>query len=217
MEKQLVVRASSLGAIMTKPRAKKDADKPSDTAKKYVEDYVHEELYGIREEVNTPAMRKGVMLEQSAIDLVNRVMFTNYEKADLRGDLGWLVGHPDTVFENKVIDWKCAWTFNTFAKTQEQMDKKVDKMKYDWQIRAYMMLFDLEHGEVCDVLLSTPEELIPRWEDNSIHLINHIPESHRITFSSRIERCAKMEEEIKERYEIANEYYLHYKNQLLNK
>lgn len=208
---ELKIRVSQLHRIMSA------SGKLTQTNKTYIEECAIYDLFGIKEHVSTKPMQKGIILEQEAIDLVNRNEFTNYEKSDKRGDLGWMIGHPDTITGDVVIDWKAAWHAKTFAWTKEEMDAKVKKSGYDWQIRGYMMLFNLEKGKVCDVLLSTPESLLTAWDDLDLHQVNHIPESSRYTFSSWIDRDLDIEEEIKEKYKICNEYYKEYIELVINK
>src|SRR5690625_2439508 len=88
---ELKIRVSQLHRIMSA------SGKLTQTNKTYIEECAIYDLFGIREHVSTKPMQKGIILEQEAIDLVNRNEFTNYVKSDKRGDLGWLTGHPDTI------------------------------------------------------------------------------------------------------------------------
>jgi hypothetical protein len=54
------------------------------------------------------------------------------------------------------------------------------------------------------------------WDNLELHDVDNIPESRRVT-TVWFERDAQLENEIKERYKLANSYYLERLSELLNK
>ena len=65
-------------------------------------------------------------------------------------------------------------------------------------------------------MVSTDPSLLNEWENLSLHKVDHIDASKRITTLS-FERDLELEEEIKVRLHYCTEYYVKYINQLNNK
>jgi len=167
-------------------------------------------MFGVTEEFGSKYTDKGILMEQAAIDMLNRNLFRNYTKNEQRFDNGRFNGTPDIVDSSGLLkairDEKCSWSAFTFPWTEEQAWKEVKKGGYDDQVRVYMMLTDADIGYIDFVLLSTPEELL-RESEFDAHDFEHIPEPLRIT-TVEIKRESKWEADINKAWEAANEYYL---------
>jgi hypothetical protein len=64
--------------------------------------------------------------------------------------------------------------------------------------------------------MNTPEELIPEWEQDDLHYVDHLDPKHRITYVEyelTDDDIKKIESRVKMALEYANEYF----NQLTNK
>ena len=59
-------RASAAGKLMTNPRNKSES--LSETTKTFIQEWMKEQLYGIRKEITTKQMAKGLDFEDEAID-----------------------------------------------------------------------------------------------------------------------------------------------------
>ena len=201
---ELKVRCSELSNLMTKGRSK--AEPLGETAKSYIQEKAKCDFYGIKPILENKYLNKGIMNEQIGIDLVNQVRFMDFVKNTQRIDLGWLTGECDINADDRIIDIKCSWSFDTFPAYEEEAQKSVKKSGYDWQVRGYMMLYKKDLAEVIYCITSTPSSLLTVWDDLHLHKVNHIEAEKRIT-AVRIERDLEIEEEIKKQYEIANAYY----------
>lgn len=191
-------RASSLAEIMTEPKSK---DEPlSVGAKTCVETIAKQLVYGYDEIVTSKYMDKGIQVEDDSIDLYNSVFFANHKKNTERKSNDWIQGECDIFAPGKIIDIKSSWSLPTFPVTAAQGKNKT----YEWQLRAYMWLWDVDLAEVAYCLVNTPDDLIG-WEDEKLHYVDHITPELRVTLV-KYERDKSLEEVIKKRVEAANDY-----------
>ena len=215
MEKQnLLVRCSELHKIMTKSRSK--TNPLSETTKSYVMEKAKESFYGIRPVISNKYTEKGIMNEPLGIQMVNQVRFMDFRKNENRKTIEWLTGECDIEGDERIIDIKCSWSFDTFPAFQEEADKAVKKAGYDWQMRGYMMLYDKNLAEVVYCLTSTPKSLLTSFDVPELHDVEHIAIEDRMT-SVKVERCNVLETEIYNQYKIANKYYKECMAELENK
>jgi hypothetical protein len=184
---------------MTDP--KKESDLLSVGAKTYVECLAKQFVYGYDEIVTSKYMEKGITVEDDSIALYNEVFFTNYAKNTERRTNEWLTGEADIVSPGKVIDIKSSWSLSTFPVLANQGKDK----GYEWQLRAYMMLWDVDAAELAYCLVDTPDDLVG-YEDSSLHSVGHINAELRVTTLS-FERDKSLEEKIKTRVTNANLYF----------
>jgi hypothetical protein len=194
----ILFRASALSAIMTDGKGK---DELSVGAKTYVTKLAKETIYGYDERVSNKYMDKGIRVEDESIDLYNAVKLTSYAKNTERRENSWITGEADIVATHKIIDIKSSWCLTTFPVLAEQGEDK----GYEWQLRAYMMLWDKQYAEIAYCLVSTPDDLIG-WESPMLHQVDHINRELRVTLVP-YERDLVLEEKIKVKVEAARVYY----------
>ena len=200
-----MIRCHAIGAIMTKPQAKKD--EWSKTAQSAMLELAREQIFGVRKSLDdVRCIQKGLACEDEAIELYNNVFLCDLKKvtSDERRNNGIITGEPDLVAasEGKGIDIKVAWSLLTFPLTADQAGKKV----YEWQARGYMALFDLPVWEIAYCAIDTPADILPSWEDEKVHLIpGSIPNHCRITIC-RYERDMEIEKEMLEKCAKANAF-----------
>jgi hypothetical protein len=194
----ILFRASALSAIMTDGKGK---DELSVGAKTYVTKLAKEFVYGYDERITSKYMDKGIRVEDASIDLYNAVKLTSYAKNTERRQNAWITGEADIVATHKIIDIKSSWCLTTFPVLAEQGEDK----GYEWQLRAYMMLWDKPYAEIAYCLVSTPDDLIG-WEAPSLHQVDHINRELRVTLVP-YERDLVLEEKIKVKVEAARVYY----------
>lgn len=192
------IRASSLGKIMTDPKSKDE--KLSVGAKTFLEELAKEFVYGYHKVVTGKEMEKGTLVEDESIELYNSVFFTNYRKNTERKENDWLTGECDIFTGSRIIDIKSSWSLATFPATSTA---GIDK-DYEWQGRAYMMLWDVDDFENAYCLVNTPDDLIG-YEDASLHYVDHIDPALRVTITP-YKRDKALEDKIKYRVDAANEY-----------
>lgn len=211
----LKVRASELAKLMTKSRSK--SSPLSETTKSWIKEKVKEHVFGYKIELDNKYVQKGIQSEVESIELLNTVTFESYAKNTVRNDKDWLTGEPDIVCENEIIDIKTSFSLDTFPVFKEDADKNTKKSGYDWQLRAYMRLFDRWQSRICYCMVSTPQELLNDWDDMELHIVDHIEPNKRITFSSVVERDLEKEKEMDAQYKLANAYYLELINEFEEK
>lgn len=191
-------RASALAEIMTDPKSKDEL--LSVGGKTCVEKIAKQLIYGYDDVVTSKYMDKGIQVEDASIELYNSVMFTNYAKNTERKTNDWITGECDIATPGKITDIKSAWSLATFPVTASQGKDKT----YEWQLRAYMMLWDADESQLAYCLVDTPEELIG-WDDPVLHYVSHITPELRLTLV-QYKRDKALEDKIKARCEDANKY-----------
>jgi hypothetical protein len=201
---------SSLGKLMTTPKSK--GENLSQGAKTYIRQVAKQDYFGYRVELDNKYINKGKDQEQDSIDLLNSVRFTNYQKNEVRIADGYLTGECDILAEDRVIDIKTSWNLETWPATPGEAHDN----DYEWQGRAYLMLYDREIFELVFCMVTTKDEFLNQWEQIDLHRVDHIAPEKRIT-SVIYERDLEKEELIREKLIFANEYYSQYINQLNSK
>lgn len=195
----LRIRASSLGLIMTEPKLKTET--LSAGAKTYIKKLAREFVYNFEEDISSKYMDKGIIVEDASIALYNSVFFTDYKKNTERKTNEWVTGECDIFTGKKIIDIKSSWSLATFPCISED---GIDK-GYEWQGRAYMMLWDCDEFENAYCMVNTPEELL-RYDQEDLHYVDNIDESLRVTITP-YKRDLELEEKIKVKCEAAQQYF----------
>lgn len=202
----LKFRASSLSKIMTDPVKKTEI--LSVGAKTFITKQAIEFVYGFDEKISSKYMEKGIQVEDQSIELLNSVLFTSYQKNTERKENDWISGECDIFTGDSIIDIKSSWSLTTFPVLAEQGEDK----DYEWQLRAYMWLWDVDQASIAYCLVSTPEDLI-KYEDATLHEVDHIAPELRVT-RVNYQRDKALEDKIKVKVEAAREYYQQIINQI---
>lgn len=200
--REILFRCSSIGRLMTEPKTKSEGIL-SVGAKTYIRSLVAKEVFGVDFEITSKELEKGILVEDDAIQLLNRVRGLSLVKNTERKRNEWITGEAD-LFDtnaNRGHDLKCSWSVATFPISVIDCEDKL----YDWQMRGYMWLWDADEWEVNYALISTPENLM-RWEPASMHFVDHIPEHLRLT-TWTIKRDKEKEGLMIEKIKAAREYY----------
>lgn len=197
----LLIRCSSIGKLMAKPKTIKEGPL-SVGAKTYIRELAAQEIFGIDFEIGGKPLEKGIECEEEAIQLLNRVRGLDLKKNTERKNNGILTGECD-LFDSqnrRGHDLKCSWSAATFPILPIDCSNAL----YDWQMRGYLMLWDAEEWEVNYALVDTPERLVS-FEPMQMHFVSHIPEHMRLT-SIVIHRDMEKEEEMIEKVTLARDY-----------
>ena len=194
----IIFRASALSAIMTDGKGKEEL---SVGAKTYVTKLAKEMIYGYDERVTTKYMDKGLRVEDESIDLYNAVHLTSHAKNMERKTNEWITGEADIVADDRIIDIKSSWCLTTFYVLADQGRDT----GYEWQLRAYMWLWDKPRADIAYCLVSTPDDLIG-YESKQLHKVDHINRELRVTIVP-YERDAALEDKIKIKVQAARVYY----------
>jgi hypothetical protein len=225
---ELLFRCSSLGKLMTDSRTKSET--LSETAKSYIQDLFKERELGIYKEFSSRYTDKGLEMEDEAIQFASEVLNWDFVvKNEVRFNNEWITGEPDINTDSLLADIKCSWNGSTFPLFDETLKNK----DYYWQLQGYMQLTGHETSELVYTLMQTPLQIVEdeirrqHWKLNLIeedldvrdavqkmHNFDHIPNELRVK-RFIVEKDEAAQQKIKERVEVAREYYQQLKNRLL--
>ena len=158
MKHEFRVRASSMGAIMTNDRSRKNM---GNRCLDKIEEMLWYNKFGIDDRIWSKYMEKGTLNEEQGIKLAAKVLgwFDVQENAQkVRRMNDWVVGEPDVLTPTLLADIKTSWSGSTYRKTASKT--KVPNTDYDWQMQCYMWLCDREEAELVYCLTDIPEHLI---------------------------------------------------------
>ena len=220
--KPLIVSASDCFKLMTNPRTK--GDELSETTKTWLKEEAVEVALGLKKCVNTKPMIKGALCAGESVDLYNQVMRSNYKRNSTSKVKYGFSGTPTLLGNDCVIKITTSWDATTFPFFGDEVTKTIKKSGYDWQCRVYMMLYNKDKAMVSYCLVDTPREtpegniLLSKWDDASLHRFDGIVEAKkRVSTSQIIERDRSIEQQMCERYVVANLYYQKYLEELYKK
>ena len=197
-------RASGVGKLMTEPRTTSEGPL-SVGAKTYIRELAAQAIFGVEFEADGKALQKGIECEDESIALFNRVRGRNLTKNVERRADEYLTGESDLPDGDSVTDIKTAWSVATFPLCEDDI-ASTQRTLYQWQLRAYMRLWDKPRARLAYCLVDTPERLIG-YEPLPLHVVSHIPEHLRVTVCMEIERDAALEALMVEKIKLARDYY----------
>ncbi|HHF3694058.1 TPA: translocation protein TolB precursor [Haemophilus influenzae] len=204
---QLKARCSGLADLMAKP---KSGNGISATAKSAVRKIVKFDLFGYQDFEGNKYTEKGIALEEQAIKLSGRKRGLPLKKNTESRENDWITGECDIYVPSRklIIDTKCSWDIGSHPFFADEAEEKAKKAGYDAQMQGYMWLWDCDEAHIDFILLPTPYDQLSSYDDPSryIDLVEQIPQEKRIT-TVTIKRDEKIIKKIKERVEIAQEYY----------
>lgn len=193
-----MIRASMVGKLMTAP----DKALLPVGAITALDEMVSQKLLNWRNEQDFFTLQKGIQCENESIELYNEFKDEFYIKNIERATIGNLTGECDILDTSKdlVIDIKTAYN-----KKSHPLNLTASKL-YEWQLRAYMYLYGVNHAELAYCLVDTPIELRKKSEPDSWHEVADVTMHLRVrTF--RIERCLTKEKQMLDRVELSMKYF----------
>jgi CRISPR/Cas system-associated exonuclease Cas4 (RecB family) len=205
-------RASAIGNLMTESRTKGDL---SQTTKSFLRDIWLEEVYGVRKEISSKYLTKGIECEEKSISLYSEVKQEFLTKNETLFKNDFVKGTPDLVTD-RIIDVKTPWDIFTF------FDADLTK-NYYWQLMGYLWLTRKTTGTIAYCLVTTPYHLFEQEEKKiyynndcnydspqyiaevenlkKAHIVDYIPASKRVkTFDVEFKQeeidklCQRIEE-----------------------
>jgi len=151
---------SSLGNLFIEPKLKKDKEEGnlSVTAKSMIELGIKEKIYGRKFEFgDNKYTTNGTVSEDNSISiLANNSEFKKLKKNEKTFENDWLVGTPDLVLKDRVIDIKTSFSGKTFP----LFDTCITNKLYYYQLQAYMFLTGKKKAELCYILGDIDEDII---------------------------------------------------------
>jgi hypothetical protein len=214
------IRCSAIGKLMSTPRTK--GEKLSETAKTYIQDLFKEKELGIAREFWSRYTDKGLQMEDEAIDFAGQVLGWDFVVKNEQGyENDYITGTPDVITKYLLADIKCSWDGTTFP----LFDTELKNKDYYWQLQGYMWLTGLEQAELVYCLMDTPHQIVEdevrraHWKAGIIdedldlresvqsqHTFDHLPNNLRVK-RFIIRKDEEAIEKIKEKVELAREYY----------
>lgn len=214
------IRCSAIGKLMSTPRTKGEI--LSETAKTYIQDLFKEKELGIAREFWSRYTDKGIQMEDEAIDFAGQVLGWDFVVKNEQGyENDYITGTPDVITKDLLADIKCSWDGNTFP----LFDTELKNKDYYWQLQGYMWLTGLEQSELVYTLMNTPHQIVEdevrraHWKAGLIdedldlreavqsqHTFDHLPNNLRVK-RFIIRKDEEAIEKIKEKIELAREYY----------
>ncbi|CAB5217864.1 hypothetical protein UFOVP207_37 [uncultured Caudovirales phage] len=144
-------RASQAGLLLTNG---KDDLKLGASLISYLKKNYAENKYGVKEEIHSKYLEKGVHCEAEAIDIcAERLGLGILEKNMVHFNDAHFQGTPDCYTLDLVIDTKCSWSSETFL---DAVTSPINK-DYEAQLQVYMHLLGVKKAKLVYVLLDTPD------------------------------------------------------------
>jgi hypothetical protein len=214
------IRASAIGKIMTSSRSKGEV--LSQTAKTYIQELALEHKYGIKKTINSRYIDKGLIVEDEAIQLCDRVLELGFVvKNDEYFENEFICGTPDVITDTLIVDVKSSWDLFTFPMFDDELPNK----DYFWQMQGYMALTGKQSAIVSYCLIDTPLDIVQdeirraSWAKKELevseatenevrqqHEFSHIPEPKRVK-AFLVEKDEQAINSIYEKVEEARKYY----------
>lgn len=214
------IRCSSLGKLMTASRSK--TEQLSKTTKTYIQELVLEHKYGIKKEWSSRYTDKGNECEEDSITLANEVLNVGFiYKNEEHFQNDYITGTPDVNTNEVLLDIKTSFDGTTFPFFEDEIPNK----DYYYQLQGYMWLTGKEESLLVYCLTNTPIEIVEdeirrvHWKEHAIeeseeirhyveakHNFDHIPLEKRVKVF-KIQKDEAVIEAIKEKIELAREYY----------
>lgn len=161
-------RASSVGNLMVKPTS----EHISKGAETYVKEVWLHNNFNYRQNITSKYMEKGLLMENDSIELLSRVDDKFYIKNEVSLENKVLTGTCD-INDSNIIDIKTSWDIKTF------MDAKLTSV-YEWQLRAYMELYDKDSSELVYCLLDATPEMVTSEQQKAFYKYNNLDEDFQV-------------------------------------
>ena len=148
MNKTFKIHCSQIGKIMGNS---KPVGALSQTAKTYLKEWYAND----REQIHSKYWDKGNLMESDAIDLMANVLgYGVAEKNEVVFSNEFMIGTPDVILTDLVLDIKCPWNKKTLYDSLEEINSD-----YEWQLQGYMALTDKTKACLFYALMDTPEDI----------------------------------------------------------
>lgn len=184
-------RSSKAGTLFTRGGAS------SVTVQTWIEEYIKEQVYGVKKEFSNKYTTKGIAMEDAAIDTaIEYLKLPFVMKNEEYFEDEYFTGTPDIVLPDEIIDIKCSFDCFTFPLFVDAITKKdgspLTKYRlYFTQLQVYMHLTGKKKARLCYVLMNTPDNIEP-WKEK--HDYSHIDMKYRVkTFSIDYDPACIME------------------------
>jgi hypothetical protein len=193
--KEFKIRASAVSQIMTNPRSKSET--LSKTCISYLEQWAKEQIYGVKKEIKSKYLTKGIDVEYTAIEYYSEVKELGFvlPNTEYFSDK-FMNGTPDLLLPDSVLEFKSSWDCFTFP-----LFDSVPNNDHWMQVQTYMHLTNRKKSTLIYTLQNTPDELV--WDEPKDYSL--IPSKYRIK-EFDIEYDSEFIESVQERVLLCREY-----------
>lgn len=193
----ILFRASSIGKLMTSP----EKNILPAGAITELDKIVSQNKLNWSDEMDFLELQKGIHCENESIELYNEHKDTFYVKNIDRAVKDNLTGECDILDKDKslVIDIK-----TSYSKKSHPLNLKASKL-YEWQLRAYMYLYDVNNAELAYCLVDTPHEFRRKFEPDTWHEMHDVDDKYKLS-TFKIDRDFEKEIQMLNRIELSKKY-----------
>lgn len=193
----MIIRASMVGKLMASP----DKDKMPAQAITACNEIISQHVLNWKPKLDMYAVKKGIQCEDESIDLLGQYDDEFYVKNVERVTKGHLTGECDINHNGTIIDIKTAYSRATM-----HLNLKASSL-YEWQLRAYMYLYDVSSARLVYCLVDTPPDLIKANDDPDWHTVGELPLYLRVA-DVAIERDLELENLMLKRIDLCGQYIM---------
>jgi hypothetical protein len=130
-----------------------------DGAKTYCKDWLKGQLLDYKHDFNSKYTDKGNIMEDESIDFIaEQLGYGLLMKNEEYFDDEFIMGTPDIILKDTVIDVKNSWDASTFP----MFENDIPTSAYYWQLQGYMCLTKKTKARLIYCLMDTPLHLIER-------------------------------------------------------
>ena len=182
-----------------------EGKKLSETAKKSICQLYDSVQRGVKYEISSKYLDKGLQVEDQSIEEVKKIKFgydpkwslkqfreykaIEYKKNTITFKNDWLIGTPDIIYTDSigtreyivVDDVKNSYTRATWLYSVSQIiENRTVIDAYYWQLQAYMMLTGAEDSNLIYCLMNTPFEIVESEKRKSFYKLGNESEFENI-------------------------------------
>ena len=128
----------------------------NDGTKKLLSRLAYAEKYGLKIDINSPKIKKGLEVEKNSRDILTRVSGTFFTANDERKYNDFVTGEIDIKPNNTIIDIKSSWSWESYSTILEESANEL----YLRQGDSYMDLWGIDNFLLCHILTDTPAYLV---------------------------------------------------------
>jgi len=182
-----LVRASQIGGLMTQGRGKEEWGA---TALNVIKDAVLFNEYGIDKFVTSKHIEKGIINEEQSLKMMKRVTGWDVDLSQPKKRYvnSWVIGEPDLVSNQYLVDVKNSWDGTTFPWFETDVPNK----DYLYQLQTYMWLTGFKESYLIYTLTSAPEHLLFKEAEKLSYNLHSLPKYHEKSFDEMLEIGTKL-------------------------
>jgi hypothetical protein len=160
------------------------------TALNVIKDAVLFNEYGIDKFVTSKHIEKGIINEEQSLEMMKRVTGWDVDLSQPKKRYvnSWVIGEPDLVSNQYLVDVKNSWDGTTFPWFETDVPNK----DYFYQLQTYMWLTGFKESYLIYTLTSAPEHLLFKEAEKLSYNLHSLPKYHEKSFDEMLEIGTKL-------------------------